>query len=97
MAYADTYNTAKDEAIFQPRCFIAMWTLAQDVIGNQGLSQSHRDWAALVLRGQQRITGLQLALQVLRDPTVLAGLNNATDPQILTATISRLDNLVQIG
>ena len=97
MAYADTYNTANDAAIFQPRCYVAMWLVAQDIIGDAQASQERKDWAYAVMAERVQITPRQLALQVLRSGPVAAALNNATDQQILTAVLERLNDLVQIG
>lgn len=95
--YADTYNTANDAVIFQPRCYVAMWLVAQDIIGDVNASAARKDWAAKVMAERLNITSRQLALQVLRNATVAAQLNNATDANILTGVLERLDDLVSIG
>lgn len=95
--YVDTYNAASDAAIFQPKCYIAAWLVAQDIIGDVNATPERKDWAAKVMSERLNITPRQLALQVLRNSTVAAQLNNATDANILTGVLERLDDLVRIG
>lgn len=97
MAYADIYNTANDAIVFQPRCYVACWLVAQDIISDVNAPPARKDWAAKVMSEKLNITSRQLALQILRNDVVETQLNNATDQQILTATLERLNDLVSIG
>lgn len=98
MAYADTYNTAND-ANFQGMAYVAAWTVAQDIAGTPlaNTTPERKAWALRVMSDKMQISARQLAFQMLRDATVRLKGVSATDPEMLNAALSRLDDLVSIG
>lgn len=98
MAYADTYNTASAEN-FQHAAYVAAWMIAQDIISTpiQNTTPARKDWATKVMQERTNITPRQLAFQMLRNAAVLAAGVGASDQQMLTACLERLDDLVAIG
>ena len=100
MAYADIYNAAVDTAIFQPRCMVAVWKAAHDILAEDPGTQDHqrrKAWAVNVLRDQVVITPKQLAMQVLRNATIAENPGAATDADIQFQVNSILADLLTIG
>lgn len=95
--YADIYNAATDAEIFQPRCYVAAWLVASNILADAQETSARKSWASKVVEERLAITSRQLAFQVLRDATVQTNPGAATDDQILQALISRLDVLVTLG
>lgn len=91
MAYADIWANAND-ADFQGRCWAALWDIANKVMasasgypasGQEAASAaSDQSFAASVLKDETRITGRQLAQQVLRNATIASNPAGATDNDI---------------
>jgi hypothetical protein len=88
MAYSDIWTNAND-ADFQGKCWAGLWDIANKVIaGDSGYpaagqaaaaSASDYAFAASILKDEVRITGRQLAQQVLRNATIAADPSAATD------------------
>jgi hypothetical protein len=100
MACADIYNAATDTAIFQPRCQVAMWKAAQDIMGESPQTPDYARrvaWATNVLRDKAAITPKQLAMQVLRNPTIAANPGAAVDGDIQFQVNSIIGDLLNIG
>jgi hypothetical protein len=100
MAYADIYNAANDEAIFQPRCVVAMWTAATNIQNEDAGTQDHAlrlDWANKVLRGQVTIPYKVLAALVLQNATIAANPGAALDSDIQFQVNSIIPTLIAIG
>lgn len=100
MAYADIYNAAVDTAIFQPRCMVAVWKAAHDILTEDPGTPDHErrhDWAVSALRDQLTITPKQVAMQVLRNATIAANPGAATDSDIQFQVNSILGDLLTIG
>jgi len=94
MSYSDVWAAAND-ADFQGRCMAGLWDIAQAIVTNAGngtltTPTGNRDltttdavnFAMKVLRGEQRITQQQLAVQILRDGTIAADPATSTDGSI---------------
>ena len=71
MAYADTYNTANDAAIFQPRCYVAAWLVAQDIISDGGASAAPSATGNVVQRIGFAVAATEINFQS-QPPVVLA-------------------------
>lgn len=100
MAYADIYNAANDTAIFQPRCQVAMWKAAQDILNEAENTPDHSRrvaWATNVMRDSVSITPKQLAMQVLRNSVIAANPGASTDNDIQFQVNSVLADLLTIG
>lgn len=100
MAYVDVYNAAVDTAIFQPKCLVATWKAAQDIVAEASNTPNHAaryDWAVRVLTDKAAITPKQLAMQVLRNPTIAASPGAASDNDISFAIASFLPDIIKIG
>lgn len=100
MAYADIYNAAVDTAIFQPRCMVAVWKAAHDILAEDPGTPDHqrrKAWAVNVLRDQVVITPKQLAMQVLRNTTIAENPGAAPDADIQFQVNSILADLLTIG
>lgn len=100
MAYADIYNAATDTAIFQPRCMVAMWKAAQDIMAEDPQTAEHSrrvSWATNVLRDAVSITPKQLAMQVLRNATIAGNPGAASDADIQFQVNSVIGDLLNIG
>jgi hypothetical protein len=99
MAYTDIY-TAVDDATFQGRCQVAMWKAAQDIAAEAPSTQNHQariDWATRVLQDRANISPRQLAMQVLRNPTIAGNPTESTDGDLQFQVNSVLDDLITIG
>lgn len=99
MAYADIYTAASDET-FQGRCLVAAWVAAQAIIAEDPQTPDHtarKAWATNILRDQAQISPKQLAIQVLRNPTIAASPVAASDGDIQFQVNSILADLVLIG
>lgn len=99
MAYADIYTAATDTA-FQGRCLVAMWKAAQDIAAEATNTANHSaraDWATRVLQDRANITPRQLAMQVLRNPTIAASPGTSTDDDLQFQVNSILTDLLTIG
>ncbi len=84
MALLDIY-TAANNADFQGRCMAAAWQTAQHVIaGDEGynVTQPSKDFAYSLLRDSNQITPRQVAMQVLRNPTIAGNVAASTDNDI---------------
>jgi len=88
MAYFDIWTNANDAA-FQGKCWAALWDIANKVVaGDSGYPAAGQaaaataadySFAASVLKDEVRVTGRQLAQQVLRNGTIAADPSAATD------------------
>lgn len=99
MAYTDIYTAAND-ATFQGRCMVAMWSAAGDIMSESANTANHGarlDWANRVLQDSPNITPRQLAMQVLRNATIAAAHAAAADSDIQFQVNSVLPSLIQIG
>lgn len=99
MAYADIYNAAND-ALFQGRCQVAMWKAAQDIAAESPDTANHKarlDWASRVLQDSANVTPRQLAMQVLRNPTIAASPSASSDGDLQYQVNSVLDSLIAVG
>ena len=99
MAYTDIYTAAND-ATFQERCLVAMWKAAQDITAEASNTPNHQariDWATRVLQDGANITPRQLAMQVLRNPTIASNPTGSTDDDLQFQVNSVLANLITIG
>jgi hypothetical protein len=99
MAYADIYNAANDP-LFQGRCQVAMWKAAQDIAAEDPATANHSarmDWANRVLQDRANITPRQLAMQVLRNPTIASNPGASTDGDLQFQVNSVLASLIAVG
>jgi hypothetical protein len=99
MAYTDIFNAANN-ATFQGRCFVAIWTAAQAIINESADTPDHsarKDWATRVLQDRANITPRQLAVQVLRNPTIAQSPDTATDGDLQFQVNSVLADIITIG
>lgn len=99
MAYADIYAAANDAA-FQGRCLVAMWTAAQNITTEDPATASHQqraDWANTVLQDRAAVTSRQLAMQVLRNTSIAASPTASSDADIQFQVNSVLAALVALG
>lgn len=99
MTYADIFNAANDLA-FQGRCLVAMWKAAQDISAEDKTTQDHQqrlDWAMRTLQDRATITPRQLAMQILRNPSIAANPTTASDNDIQFQVNSILPSLISIG
>jgi hypothetical protein len=99
MSYAAIFTAASDEA-FQGRCLVATWTAAQNILNEDPGTQNYeqrRGWAFGVLAGTNRITAYQLAVQVLRNPTIAGNPTAASDSDIQFQVNSIIPDIIQIG
>lgn len=97
--YADIHNAAND-ALFQGRCQVAMWSAAGDIINEAPGTSNHAarlDWANRVLQDSTNITPRQLAMQVLRNTSIAANPGASTDGDIQFQVNSVLASLIAIG
>lgn len=100
MAYADIYTAAVDAAVFQPRCLVAMWKAAQDIMAEDPQTADHQrrvSWATSVMRDAVAITPKQLAMQVLGNATIAANPGAASDGDIQFQVNSVISVLLDIG
>ncbi|WP_323141291.1 hypothetical protein [Massilia phyllosphaerae] len=99
MSYSEIYSAAID-ATFQGRCQVAMWCAAQNVADEDPAVKDHQartDWATRVLQDRANITPRQLAMQVLRNPSISGSPATATDADIQYQVNSILPCLIAIG
>lgn len=99
MTYAAIYAAATDPA-FQGRCQVAMWNAAQDIAAEAPETEGHRqraDWATRTLQDKAIITPRQLAMQVLRNPSIAANPEVSSDGDIQYQVNSILPALIAIG
>lgn len=96
MSYADIYAAANDGP-FQGRCQVAMWKAAQDISAEAPGTPERMDWATRILQDRANITPRQLAMQVLRNPTIAAAPASASDGDIQFQVNSVLPALLAIG
>jgi hypothetical protein len=85
MAYSDIWTHAND-ADFQGRCLAALWDISNKVVaGDEGypaagqVGAGDEAFALSVLKDETRLTGRQLAQQVLRNATIAANPAIAAD------------------
>lgn len=100
MAYVDVYNAAVDTAIFQPKCLVAAWKAAQDIVSEATNTPNHAarfEWAVRILNDRASITPKQLAMQVLRNPTIAANPGVASDNDVSFAIATYLSDIIKIG
>lgn len=89
MGYSETWTSAND-ATFQGKCWAALWDVCNRVLAEEtgfpatGQESSGDDivYAKKVLRDEQKITGRQLAQQVLRNTTIAGNIAGADDNDI---------------
>ena len=91
MAYADVWTNATDTA-FQGRCWAALWDVANRVVAQEAgfpaagqVSAQPADdqaFALKILRDEEKLTGRQLAQQVLRNTTIADSPATASDSAI---------------
>jgi len=109
MGYSDVWSAAND-ADFQGRCMAGLWDIAQAIVTNAGngtltTPTGNRDlttedcvnFAMKVLRGEQRITLQQLAVQILRDGTIAADPATSQDGSIQYDIKDRWFDFMAIG
>jgi hypothetical protein len=99
MSYAAIFAAASNEE-FQGRCQVAMWRAAQDIIAEDRAAPNYeqrRGWAIAVLRGTLSLTPRQLAVQVLRNPTIAANPMSAQDGDLQFQVNSILADIIPIG
>jgi hypothetical protein len=99
MSYSDIFTAANDVA-FQGRCQVAAWVAAQNIAAEAPGTANHRarlDWAVRVLTDRANITPRQLAMQVLRNPTIAANPSTSVDGDLQFQVNSILDDLIAIG
>jgi hypothetical protein len=99
MALIDIYNAANN-ATFQGRCLVAAWTAAQAIVNESPDTPGHvnrLDWATRVLQDRANITPRQLAVQVLRNPTIAQSPDTATDGDLQFQVNSVLPDIITIG
>jgi hypothetical protein len=99
MAYADIYAAAND-ATFQGRCQVAMWTAAQNIAAEAANTPNHQariDWSTRVLQDRANITPRQLAMQVLRNATIAANPSTSTDGDLQFQVNSVIADIITIG
>lgn len=99
MGYAEIYSAANDAA-FQGRCAVAMWTAANAIISEPANTENHAErffWAQKVLRKQSSVTPDLLALQVLRNATIAGNPAAASDGDILYQVTQVIPDLIKIG
>ena len=99
MSYLDTFNASKDSA-FQGRCLVACWSAATDILTEDPLTPNHSDrkaWAVNMLRGQQKVSNEQLAIQVLRNSVIAAAPSTSSDSDLKFAVTTYLNDLIEIG
>jgi hypothetical protein len=99
MAYTDIF-TAANEATFQGRCLVAMWKAAQDIANESPATDNHasrKDWAVRVLQDRANITARQVAMQVLRNPTIATAPASAADEDIQYQVNTILADIIAIG
>jgi hypothetical protein len=99
MAYADIFNAANDP-LFQGRCQVALWSAAQDIMAESPLTDHHQqraDWANVVLQDKATVTPRQVAMQVLRNPTIAVNPGASTDAEIQYQVNSVIPNLIALG
>lgn len=99
MSYATIYIAANGGE-FQGRCQVAVWKAAQDIAAESPGVENHQeriDWATRVLQDRPNITPRQLAMQVLRNATIAAAPDSASDSDIQFQVNSVVDDLIAIG
>lgn len=106
MAFTDVYSASQDAA-FQGRCWAAAWKTADLIIKGNAPTDAvprsldtpdSRIFSLQLLRNQAGITGEQLAIQILTNPTIAANPTVSTDNDIDFQTVQTwLDGLVIIG
>lgn len=99
MSYLAIYNATNDPN-FQGRCQVAMWRAAQDIAAEDPATPAHvvrKDWAERVLGDRAEIKPRQLAMQVLRNDSIAANPDTATDGDIQFQVNSIIDSLIMIG
>lgn len=99
MSYATIYAAANDP-LFQGRCQVAMWKAAQDITAEPPATLDHAgrmDWCNRVLQDRTNITPRQLAVQVLRNPSIAADPENAADADIQFQLNSIIADLLAVG
>ena len=99
MAYTDIYAAAND-ATFQGRCLVAMWKAAQDIANESPATENHaarKDWAVRVLQDRANITPRQVAMQVLRNPTIAGAPASAVDNDLQYQVNTILADIIAIG
>lgn len=95
-----TIHSAANDADFQARCRVATWKAAQDIAGEDPATPNHQmriDWSTRILQGRANISGLQLAMQVLRNSVVAADPAVAADDAIQFQVNSVLGAIIAIG
>jgi hypothetical protein len=99
MSYAAIFAASNDEA-FQGRCLVACWKAAQDILSEPRGTENYdvrRGWALNILAGTARITPQQLAVQVLRNPTIGQNPVAAQDGDLQFQVNSIISDLTAIG
>jgi hypothetical protein len=99
MSLATVYEAAND-ATFQGRCLAACWAAANDILVEDPQTPEHArrvNWATNVLRDKAAATPRQIAVQVLRNPTIAANPIGSTDGDIQFQVNSIIATLVTLG
>lgn len=99
MAYADIYNAAND-ALFQGRCMVAMWSAAQAIMAEDPATAQHqqrKDWANRVLQDKAAVTPRQVAMQVLRNTVIAANPGASADTDIQFQINGVVPDLIALG
>jgi hypothetical protein len=99
MSYLSIHSAANDQD-FQARCRVATWKAAQDIAAEDPTTPNHegrKDWSTRILQGRANISGLQLAMQVLRNPVIAENATGAPDGDIQYQVNTVLDAIIAIG
>lgn len=99
MAYSDVWTTAND-ATFQGRCWAALWDVAVQVLdGVDTYPNAPKDlrFARLILKQEIKLSGIQLANQVLRKNTIANDPVGSGDAAVRNQLLAVWDTLKGIG
>ncbi len=99
MSYIAIFGAANDGE-FQSRCQVAMWRAAQDIAAESPETEGHamrKAWADRALQDKLTITCRQLAMQVLRNPSIAESLGAAPDSDIQYQVNAVIDSIIAIG
>ena len=99
MSYSAIFAAVQDPA-FQGRCFVACWKAAQDILSEDPGTPNYevrRGWAVSILQGTQRATPQQIAVQILRNPTIAQNPVAAQDGDLQFQVNSIIADLTAIG
>jgi len=95
-------SEASDDTSFQRRAFMALMSPAVNIINEDPQTPEHAErleWAQKALTDTLSISPRQLALQILRNPTIAAqqSMADVPDGDIEFQVVSVLADLIRIG